>query len=734
MENTIKISPKLVKGLNKEQNQAVSSTEGPLLVIAGPGSGKTKVLTTRIAAIIKSKLANPENILAMTFTNKAAAEMRERVKDLIGKDSERIWISTFHAAALRLLRINHNLADLPAGFTIIDSEGAKSVVSLSLKELGITVENEELKDICRRISRVKNLGLKKEELSSHPFYLEIKEIYDNYNFKLKNIATLDFDDILLELNNLLDTNKTFQKNLQNKFKYILVDEYQDTNLVQYKILQKLAPKNGNICVVGDMDQSIYAFRGSNPTLINKFTEDWKNVKTIALGKNYRSTPEIISICNKIISDNPATLRAELTTDKNSGEKVRLVTCYDDREEAKFIIKEITEYKGVSAILMRTNSQSRVFEEELSNKGIPYALVGALKFYERQEIKDILSYFKTIFNPRDLLSFNRSINVPRRGLGQVSINKITEYAKENTNDNLIAACQELVSNNLTAGKQREGILNYILSIEAITNALAFGPEFGVRAAIEEAGLRKFYSADKSEGPDRIANMEQLFESARSFSQGYENHLPESNLSSIEDISMRWLEHISLSASIDVVSDDSPQVYIMTVHSAKGKEYPNVYVIGLEENIFPYVKYGVETNEEEERRLFFVACSRAMEKLTLSWASRRYLYGRTTEQSESIFLKPLLPLLEEVDKQDSKKGSLYLEELRKRYKDPTLPDNPISKLRLTPSQIKPGAKVMHPVYGEGVIISGEGDYITTEFGEIRRVLKLSIAPLQLMSEAK
>lgn len=722
----------LTKGLNSAQVKAVITTQGPLRIIAGPGSGKTKVLTHRIALIVKSELAEPTGILAVTFTNKAASEMRERINSLIGAQAQGMWVSTFHSACLRILKIYSAEANLPKSFTILDSDSSKSLVSIIMKDLGLPCESEDLKKMVKTISTIKNRGLNSNEIKSSGIFASSKLVYDTYMDKLSQIAALDFDDILLRTLQLLSENNEVRVKLQKRFKYILVDEYQDTNMVQYKILTLLAPEKSNICIVGDRDQSIYAFRGSSPDLIEEFDQTWRNAKTIVLAENYRSTPAILDVCMSIIDMNPAKIRENLVTKNPEGSNVRLVTCYDDREEAKFIVEEISGLKGDTAVLMRTNSQTRSLEEALVKIGTSYILVGALKFYDRQEIKDALSYLKLITNPRDEIAFLRCINIPRRSLGQVSINKILEYAKEYTDFDLVQAINELVINGESTGKQREGLEKFVIAIDSITAAMSFGPEFAVRAIIHDAGLLQHYKLEPSSSSEREKNLEQLYNSAEAFKDTEVSNAPDGGVSYNNplELTQAWLEHVSLVSSLDIVGEKKPKVTLMTVHASKGREFDNVYVIGLEENLFPYNKHGEKTDEEEERRLLFVACSRAKAHLTLSWASRRHLFGRTSDQNPSSFLDNLSMKVDRIDKTGDRSGSIYLENLKKSYNDPSIPKPAFSTARLTEANCKIGAKVKHPVFGIGEITEFDGENLTTLFGEQYRILKRSMAPLELI----
>jgi len=736
--NTVEPMPLTIKelesSLNPSQREAVKYISGPELIIAGPGSGKTKALTSKICYLILKEKLSISDILAVTFTNKAAEEMRERVSSMMGFDVKNNWITTFHSACLKILRIYHVKADLPKNFSILDSDASRSIVSIVLKDLGFKAEPDDIRDYLKMISKIKNMGISGKALSKNALYKEKnnREIYDNYCNKLSQIAALDFDDILLKTLQLLENDESTRLILQNKFKYILVDEFQDTNMIQNKIIKLLLNAKARICVVGDRDQSIYAFRGSSPELIENFESDYPGCKVYYLNENYRSTPEILEVCSSIIKVNPAKYRNDLTTSNESGERVRLVGCYDDKIEAKFIVEEIKKSNMESAILLRTNSQSRVFEEELSNSGIPYQLIGAHKFYDRMEIRDTLSYIKLATNPKDEIAFNRSINIPRRGLGAVALTKVKEYAAEYTDYDLVESINELSYNGDAAGKQKAGFENYSLTIASLRSEISKGPEFAVDYLLRGLGLITHYQSDKSEGPDRILNIGQLYEGALTFSNNYRE---EKGLDIAgEEITTAWLEHISLISGVDVVEGNiaKSKAFVMTAHSSKGREFDNVYVAGIEQGLFPFVKYGEEINEEEERRLLFVATSRAKQKLTLSYAERRYLYGRSTDQRPSIFLKNLPDTVIRVKKVGEMKGKIYQEELRKATDNPSNPIHLIQSKRITTAEAIVGAKVEHPMFGKGKIEQVLKDNIVIKFKDgSERQFKTELTPLIIIS---
>lgn len=719
-----KILKSTLKTLNVDQIKAVENTEGPMLVIAGPGSGKTRVLTAKIANIIEKDCANSDEILAVTFTNKAAEEIKERLRTYFGKDFNPIWVSTFHSASLKLLKIYHKESNLPRNFSITDPEGSKKI----LKSLNDNLSNEEVEVIAKGISKLKNEGFYKIEEEDIKKDREILKYFFAYNEKMREIATLDFDDILLNLLILLESNSKVRETIRRKFKYILVDEFQDTNLVQSKILELISSKDGNITVVGDRDQSIYGFRGSRPELIDKFLKNFKKVKIVYLNENYRSTPKIVEVSSEIIKKNPSELRNTLKTKNKDLGEVKILKCYNEKTEGEAIAERVKKLNGSTAILMRINSQSREIEEKLTDKKINYKMIGSVRFYDRLEIKDIMSYLKLAYNPRDEISFQRAINVPRRGLGKVALEKVMKLAKNNYENDIIEGINHLVESEMSPGKQRDGFINFSFYISQVKEAMRSSPSEAIRFLLNELDLEKIYNLELDKNEGRVENLKQLLRSAENF----ENEHVDNNYKDFE-LSNMWLEHTSLYTSTDYEDKNSEaSVMIMTVHASKGREFDNVFVVGVDENLFPFKRYNEETNLEEERRLFFVACSRSKLNLYISHTNFKTQYGRRSEQNKSIFIKELENFVDVVEVKGNKERDDYRENLRNAQGNKFDPIHKIQNERLDADKVVVGIKVTHPIFGNGIVKElRDRKYISIEFKDKSvRVFLIEKAPLKLI----
>lgn len=633
----------LLEGLNPKQKEAVLCTEGPLLILAGAGSGKTRVLTHRIAYLIKEIGVEPWRILAITFTNKAANEMHERVDKLVGEGSEDIWVSTFHSTCARILRQDIERLGYSRYFTIYDAEDQKTLIRECIKELNYNEKNYPVGSTLGEISNQKNeliSPLEYEKINRGDFRKEkYSNIYKLYQKKLESNNALDFDDLIFKTVELFTYNPDLLEYYQNKFQYILVDEYQDTNTAQYKLVNLLASAHGNICVVGDDDQSIYGWRGANIRNILDFEKDFKNAKVIKLEQNYRSTKVILEAANHVIKNNYGRKAKRLWTENEQGNLIELNETFDEHAEAEFVAREIIkqiedegrEYKDF-AILYRTNAQSRVLEEHFVKHNIAYRLFGGIRFYERKEIKDLLAYLRIIQNPCDDLSLKRIINVPRRGIGAVTINKVEEFAAAN-NMNFY----DVIRDNETVsvfGRAATKLKDFADLIGALQIQASIG---SVTELIEELLKRTGYleeleNENTEESKDRIENIKELISKAAD----YDNK--EGEEASLEG----FLEDVSLVAEVDNYNEGDNAVVLMTLHSAKGLEFPFVFITGLEEGIFPSYMSIVSEREdsiEEERRLCYVGITRAREKLYLSYAKSRTLRGQTQYNRASRFIKEL-----------------------------------------------------------------------------------------------
>lgn len=636
--------------LNPEQKKAAFHDKGPLLILAGAGSGKTRVLTHRIAYLIEEKGVNPWNILAITFTNKAAKEMRERVDRIIGNGAEDIWVSTFHSTCVRILRRYADTIGYTRSFTIYDTDDSKTLMKEICKYLNIDTKKTNEKSILSVISKAKDELITPEEFSNNARgdYNQNKyaSAYTEYQKRLKASNAMDFDDLIYRTVELFQTNKEALEYFQNRFRYIMVDEYQDTNTAQFRLIHLLASgfniygeREYNLCVVGDDDQSIYKFRGANIYNILNFEKAFSNTEVIKLEQNYRSTKSILNAANEVICNNQGRKDKSLWTENEDGEPVHYTQFETDFEEADAIVSEIKEtvengdasYKDF-AILYRTNAQSRLFEEKMIHKNVPYKIIGGVNFYSRKEIKDILAYLKTINNGQDSLSVKRIINVPKRGIGLTTVDKISDYAIEHEFSfyDALTRAQFIPGLERTSGK----LLPFISLIEGLksrVNKEGYNLCELIDDILDATGyLRELEEEGDEEAKDRIGNINELVNKLTSY---VENSLEQPSLSG-------FLEEVALVADIDNLDDDNEKVVLMTLHSAKGLEFPYVYLCGMEEGIFPgYMSLFADNPAEEieeERRLCYVGITRAMKQLSLTAAKQRMLRGETQYNKPSRFI--------------------------------------------------------------------------------------------------
>ena len=634
--------------LNPEQRAAVEQTEGPVMIIAGAGSGKTRVITYRIAHLLQ-KGVQPFNILALTFTNKAARAMRERIYDIAGPDAKSIWMGTFHSVFAKILRIEADKIGYPSNFTIYDTDDSKSVVKSILKELQLDDKLYNPNFCFNRISSAKNNLISPEAyLTNEQIQADdnsagrdrIGEIYASYAKRCFKAGAMDFDDLLYKTNILIRDNPEVLYKYQNKFKYLMVDEYQDTNYSQYLIVKKLAAIHENLCVVGDDAQSIYAFRGATIQNILNFEKDYPDLKIFKLEQNYRSTQNIVNSANSIIANNQNQLKKNSFSEKSPGEKVRVLKAYSDNEEGKIIAESIAEERSKNSlkyksflILYRTNAQSRSMEEGLRKLNVPYKIYGGLSFYQRKEIKDLLAYFRLAINRTDEEALKRIINYPPRGIGKTTTDKLIVLA-----DSADKTQWEIIenANYYFEGKGTEKLLNFKTMIQSfgvmIKNSNAFDAATHIA---KESGLLKDLYDDKSiEGLSRYSNLQELISGIKEFSERED----------LEDKSLeQFLMDVALLTGDEKKENDNvDSVSLMTIHSAKGLEFKHVYVVGMEENLFPsQLSIGSRVDLEEERRLFYVAITRAEERLTLSYALQRYRWGMLTNCEPSRFLNEIDP---------------------------------------------------------------------------------------------
>lgn len=723
----------LLGGLNDVQREAVQHTKGPLLIMAGAGSGKTRVLTHRIAYLLVEKEVAPWNILAITFTNKAAREMKERVGDLTGPAlGQQIWISTFHSMCVRILRRDGDRLGISKNFTILDGGDQQSVIKQILKDQNIDQKKFPPRAILSKISAAKN-QLKTADTfarEASDFYTNlVSEVYTEYERRLRSNQSLDFDDLIMRTIHLLERVPDVLETYQRKFQYIHVDEYQDTNFAQYKLVSLLAERYQNLCVVGDSDQSIYRWRGADIANILSFESDYPTARVILLEQNYRSTKTIIDAANGVIENNMSRKPKKLWTDNDEGGQIHYFHSFDEQSEARFIaatIRDLMEegrnYRD-TAILYRTNAQSRAIEEALMKSNIPYQIFGGTKFYERKEIKDILAYLRLIANPDDDISFSRVISVPKRGIGASTLQKIANYAAAQ-DLSMFQAVGEIEQVGLskrftkTLKDFSEQILNWVKMREYLSVTEL------VEDILERSGYRKMYENEQSlEAQSRLENIEELL----SVTQHFEKENEDTSL-------IAFLTDLTLEADIDRLDADDAQepadaVSLMTLHSAKGLEFPVVFIAGLEQNVFPHSRsMGNDEEMEEERRLAYVGMTRAEEELYLTNAQMRTLYGYTNNN-------PVSPFINEIPES-------FLQEVEVEPQDQAA-SGPIGPRRA--SRIMPvrdagvidwqvGDKLTHPKWGEGTVVSlkGEGESCQLDIAfangiGIKRLLA-TIAPIE------
>ena len=642
--------------LNKPQKEAVFHTEGPLLILAGAGSGKTRVLTHRIAYLIEEKGVNPWNILAITFTNKAAEEMRQRVDSLVGIGAESIWVSTFHSMCVRILRRYIDRLGYDNRFTIYDTDDQKTLMKEVCRKTDIDTKRFKERMLLSVISSAKNEMILPEEFELNAggdfVQLKIAKVYKEYEAQMRANNALDFDDLLVKTVQLLETQPDVRENYQERFRYIMVDEYQDTNTVQFRLVSLLAGKYRNLCVVGDDDQSIYKFRGANIRNILDFEKEFSDAKVIKLEQNYRSVGNVLEVANSVIRNNKGRKEKTLWTDNEKGEKIRLRQFDTAYDEAQFIAEDIKDETAQGAnysdhaVLYRTNAQSRLLEEKFVAMNIPYKIVGGINFYSRREIKDVLSYLKTIDNGKDDLAVRRIINVPKRGIGLTTINRIQESAAARG----IGFYDALSAPDLIPGIGRSAskLDSFAALIEYFKGR---SEESGVTdlltEVIEKTGYTESLKADDPEELEaRVQNIDELVSKAAVYEESCSDRGERPTLSG-------FLEEVALVADIDSVAEDRDYVILMTLHSAKGLEFPHVYLAGMEDGLFPsYMSISGDDPEEleEERRLCYVGVTRAEEKLTLTCARMRLVRGERQYNSMSRFIKEMPSALIDTGKRE------------------------------------------------------------------------------------
>ncbi|MDD6263898.1 MAG: 3'-5' exonuclease [bacterium] len=686
-----------IDNLNNKQKEAVLYNDGPLLIIAGAGAGKTKTLTTKIAYLIEEKYATPYNVLAITFTNKAAKEMKDRLYAMLGDVAKKIQVSTFHSFGLKLLRENFELLGYDRNFVIMDSDDSLTVVKKIIKDLGYDPKVYNPKAIRNKISSCKNemISAKAYERYAVSDYEQvIHKIYEKYEDKLYQNNSVDFDDLLLLPIKLFKENPDVLERYQDLYQYILIDEYQDTNQAQYILTKLISEKNRRITCVGDDSQSIYSFRGANYKNILNFEKDYPDAKTILLEQNYRSTSTILDAANQVIKNNSQRKDKKLWTDRGTGEKIKYYRAYNERDEAQYVIRKIkelvnkgTEYKDI-AILYRTNAQSRVVEEEMLKENLPYRVIGSFYFYSRKEIKDLIAYLRLIHNSKDNISLLRVINTPKRGIGLKTIENLTSKADEEGIS---------IYDAINSGKELE-FKNTIEKLKIVAEDLTLTEL--IDKVLDASGMKKELESEQSlESEVRLENLEEF----KSITKAFEE---KEGLISLED----FLLEISLISDVEEYKDDPNRISLMTVHSVKGLEFDNVFVIGMEEGIFPHMNSLMENMAlEEERRLCYVAITRAKDNLHLVNARRRTLFGKEQVNPVSRFMSEINPGLletnvkEELPKKEEKIDTTEM------FRDEEI-------------DYKVGDYVYHETFGTGKVVEVTNTLVSVAFKHPHGIKKL------------
>ena len=734
--------------LNPDQYDAVVHRGGPLLVVAGAGSGKTRVLTQRIAWLIEGGV-HPMRVLAITFTNKAAGEMRDRVEALVGPVARQMWVSTFHAACVRILRAHADLLGFPKTFSIYDQSDAQRLVSYVIRDLGLDVKRFPARGVQARISLWKNELLtpgKAKDRASGMLESKHADVYIEYQLRLERAGAMDFDDLLMRTVQLFKQHPDVLAMYQERFEHILIDEYQDTNISQNEIVLMLGAKHHNVCVVGDTDQSVYRFRGADFRNIMQFEEAFPDVTTVVLAQNYRSTQNILNAANAVISNNIERKPKNLWSDSGTGDPIVRYYADDEHDEARWIAQQIRDAHetdarqwGEMAVFYRANAQSRILEESLMRFGVPYKIIGGTRFYERREVKDALAYLRAAINEADEVNVKRVLNVPKRGIGDTSVDKLDTYARNHDQGFSFALHNAAAAS--VGGAALKGITAFLASLDEAGNHQSEGPAEVLRLVLKSSGyMTELENEDTVESAGRLENLAELIGFAEEFE-------------SVDD----FLEQVALVADTDQIDGDN-RVMLMTLHAAKGLEFPVVFLAGFEEGVFPHSRSLAEPEEmEEERRLAYVGITRARELLNVSHAWSRSLYGNTQYNPPSRFLEEIPHELFRIEgnanaqifssgsssfgsggssRRERTYGNSFSEEHTNRVVDAAIAAGrtaaPVVNANVL-TDIKVGEDVMHPTFGEGVVIdikgAGEKAEVTIRFRDKgTKILALAWAPLK------
>lgn len=723
--------------MNKQQREAVTTTEGPILVIAGAGSGKTMVLTYRIAYLLSLGIP-PNHILALTFTNKAASEMKERIRKLIGPRADYLVMGTFHSIFARFLRAEANKLGYTSDYSIYDTEDSERVIKNILKDLNISENQFSPRMIQSLISKAKN-SLLHLNGGVDRFFLKynkkLKDVYEEYLIRLKNSNAMDFDDLLIKPIELFIQDKETLEKYRNRFEYILVDEYQDTNSAQYYLLKLLVNEKRNICVVGDDAQSIYKWRGAEIKNIINFHKEFNETKIIRLEQNYRSTKAILSVADSVIKKNVYQIEKTLWTENEIGDNVEIIECFDEKDEANYVVNKIANFiqtgkysTGEIAILYRINSQSRNFEEALIKSSIPYIIVGGVEFYKRKEVKDVLAYLRLLINPKDDESFLRIVNFPARNIGEVSIEKLKQFALP-TEYSLFESIPLFIESsnvNERMKKNFKSFYDFIKKYQDLVDKIDIYEL--VRNYIDETGiLQALKEENTDEAETRFENVMQLINALKEFTQ----QNPEKNLRD-------FLTEVSLISDIDNWEERDNSVVLMTLHAAKGLEFKVVFLVGCEEGLLPLQKVGEIEDLEEERRLFYVGCTRAMKNLFITYAKNRFRYNMSLPQVKSRFITEIdseyltYKLTQAAEFLGSIKNN-YQEIITDEYSQLETYSHP--KNTSSAQQLRIGSIVQHDVFGKGKVVycsgNGANQKVIVEFtGGIKKHLLVKFAKLKIL----
>ena len=696
------LGEQILAALNPEQRKAVETTEGPLLVLAGAGSGKTRVLTHRVAYLVGGCGIPAESILAVTFTNKAAGEMRERVEKLLGNAAEGLWVTTFHSACVRILRRDVGHLGISRGFVIYDEADSLGTIKEALRRQGLDPKTHDPRRIRWKIDEWKNAGRMPADAAASARDLDeeqLAELYALYQRLLTDANALDFNDLLLQTVRLFEQFPEVLGYYRRRWQYLLVDEYQDTNRVQYRLLRLLAEEHENLCVVGDVDQSVYGWRGADIHNILDFEGDYPEAQVVKLERNYRSTQAILEGASGVVENNIARKERRLWTDREGGDKIRLYEAHDDRDEAMFVISQIlgAVKKGDRAyrdyaVFYRTNAQSRSFEEELLKYDVPYVVVGGVRFYERAEVKDALAYLRVLLNPADDMGLRRIVNVPARGIGKTSVDRAAAVA-EREGVPLLEGFRRMLERG-EAGRSAPKIADFLRLLEALSEEVQHLPPADALARIlDRTGYLRALERDGTpEAEARSENLRELLSGAEDFEAQNAGDLDDRGLLAL------FLDQVALVSDLDAYDDEGDRVSLMTVHSAKGLEFPAVFLVGMEEGVFPHAASSRDPDGlEEERRLCYVGMTRAMEQLTLAFARERQRWGSRSFGVPSRFLREIPPSVLEGEPPDDFEAR---DGPRVDYSYSQLADD-------EGAQLRSGLRVRHPVFGAGTVIDVRGD---------------------------